>query len=61
MKIGKGDKVGLSICGIAWIIMIILVLLIKKVPDFIMWMFWSGLIIVMISSIVKIRKNKNLL
>ena len=61
MKIGKGDKVGLSICGIAWIIMIILVLLSKQVPDFIMWMFWLGLIIVMISSIVKIRKNKKLL
>ena len=55
MKLGKGSKVGLSICGIALIIMSILV------PDFIAWMFWLGLIIVMLSSIVKIRKNKNLL
>lgn len=61
MKLGKGPKVGLSICGIALIIMSILVLLSKQVPDFIAWMFWLGLIIVMLSSIVKIRKNKNLL
>jgi len=39
MKIGKGATAGLSICGIACIIMIILVLLSKQVSDFISWMF----------------------
>lgn len=53
-----GMKTGVVIMGIAGIIMTLLVLLGKPVPDLIVWLFCFGMAFILISSFV-MRRKKN--
>ena len=58
MKILSGARVGLIVEIIAFVWMIICIMRSVLVPDLVMNLFWIGLAIVFISSLIEIRKQK---
>ena len=58
MKISSGARVGLIVEAIAFVWMIICFMRSVIVPDLVMNLFWIGLAIVFIFSIIEIRKQK---
>lgn len=58
MKIfNRGSQIGISIFTIAFIIMIVLLVLGKPVPNLVRWLFFGGVILTIVSSFVsKIKR-----
>ncbi len=55
-KLSSGQKVGLLIQLIIGIIMTILVLIEKPIFDFVAWIFFIGIIITLLSSLLLLKK-----
>ncbi len=55
----KISKIGLAIEALTFTIMITLILFGQKVPDFLMYTFWIGLIVTFVGALVNHRENQN--
>ena len=55
-EFSNGTKAGLIIMLIAGIIMALLVVLSKPVPDLVVWIFFAGLVITVVSALF-VRKH----
>lgn len=59
-KICTGAKIGLLIQITSLIIMEIFVIVSKPIPDVFVWLFNTGLVIVLASSLMELRKKSKL-